>query len=94
MLYYNHQEKGEREMKIQNVIDFYYNQYEKIDVRVEMAGGISGRSAVYSKKEILNFLDGFLDEKIILCSFQTHSYNYATKKTHLLDFPHLYILYQ
>ena len=80
-------------MKIKNVIDFYYSQYEKLNFKIEMVGGLSGRNTVYTKEEVLNFLDGFLDEEVILCSFQTHSYNYATKESRLLDFPHLFILY-
>lgn len=81
-------------MKIKNVIDFYFNQYEKLNFKIEMAGGISGRNAIYTKEEVLNSLYRFLDEEVILCSFQTHSYNYATKESRLLDFPHLFILYQ
>ena len=81
-------------MKIRNVIDFYFNQYEKLSFTIEMVGGLSGRNTVYTKEEVLDFLDGFLDEEVILCSFQTHSYNHATKKSRLLDFPHLFILYQ
>ena len=80
-------------MKVRDTIDFYYNQYKKLSFRIEMMGGLSGRNAVYTKEEVLNFLDGFLDEEVILCSFQTHSYNYATKESRLLNFPHLFILY-
>jgi hypothetical protein len=79
-------------MTIKNVIDFYFNQYETINLCVEMFSGIKGKYHTIAKSEAYDFLAGFLDESVIAVTFQTHYYNKTANYIKECDNPILHIL--
>lgn len=81
-------------MTIKNVIDFYFNQYETINLCVEMFSGIKGKCHTVTKSEAYDFLAGFLDESVIAVNFQTHYYNKTAYYIKKCDNPILHILYK
>lgn len=80
-------------MTIRTIIDFYFSQYETIEIKGEYDKGISGKFYTYTKKEFLETWDEWLDEEVVIVNFQTH---YAYKKTVLdkMEIPKLYFLYK
>lgn len=46
-------------MTIKNVIDFYFNQYETINLCVEMFSGIKGKCHTVTKSEAYDFQQVF-----------------------------------
>lgn len=84
-------------MKIIDVINFYYNHYNKLKLRVEMANGLYDRGAVYTKEEAIDSIEGYFDEEVMMVHLEEYSsyydtYNHAnySKK----DFPSLTIIYK
>lgn len=81
-------------MTIQNIIDFYFSQYEILAIKVEMLGGIRGRYNTYTKEEFLKFINGWNDDEVITASFGTYYTNYATVDCTKKEIPTLYICYK
>lgn len=81
-------------MTIQNIIDFYFSQYETLSIKVEMFSGISGNYNTYTKEDFLKFINGWNDNEIISVIFETHYTNYTTSNYIEKEIPTLYISYK
>lgn len=81
-------------MTIRKIANFYFNNYPKININVEMWGGLRGRYTLYTKKSFEVELNGWLDEEVIIMHFDTHAHNYADGTISKRDYPVLYICYK
>ena len=81
-------------MTVKTLIDFYFTQYEKLDIRFERWGGIKGRYYTYTKKTFYDYSEGWLNEEVMASDFETHTHNYATLETKKLQYPKLYMCYK
>ena len=80
-------------MKIIDVLNFYYANYEVIEIKVETNEGIKGSFHKFTKQEASVFLDGFYDEEAAIIIFQTHN-THCGKISRELEIPLLYILFK
>lgn len=80
-------------MKIIDVINFYYANYDVIEINVEFNEGIKGSYQRFTKQEAYVFLEGFYDEEAVIIIFETHT-TFCGKISHELEVPLLYILYK
>lgn len=80
-------------MKIKDVYEFYFKNYNKIEITIEMIGGIRGKSKIYNYEDFKNFISPWDNEEVIQTSFERH-YTYKKAIKELRDEPFLYILYK
>ena len=80
-------------MTIKNVVDFYFNNYDALEINIEKWNGLEGKSYLLTKKSFYETLSGWLNEEVISVSFETHFTNYSTKEIKECKHPHLYILH-
>lgn len=82
-------------MTIKNIVNFYLDQYQEIDINIEMLGGMKGTEHRYTKetfnKELADFCE---DIEPIAVNFQTHAYNTISGYSFEFDYPKLYITYE
>ena len=79
-------------MTIREVIEFYFKDFDKIEITTEMSNGIRGRGKVFTKEEYINNMEGWIDEEVgevIFEKFYTNSRKIVYKRR----YPHLYIMY-
>jgi hypothetical protein len=83
-------------MTVKTLVDFYFTQYEKLNIKVEMWSGMKGKYTTYTKESFYNCFGDWLNEseKVMTISFQTHYHNYATLETEECPIPMLYICYK
>jgi hypothetical protein len=79
-------------MEIIEALEFYYSKYSLINVKIEMSGGIKGKAVPMTKKEALQSVDGYENEKIVEIIFQTH-HTFDRKAVKKMENPFLYIMY-
>ena len=79
-------------MKVKEILDFYFSKYEEINVRMEMAEGIEGRSHLCHRNDLSSF-EPWYDNEVLTISCQTH-YIHIREDRGILKYPHLYILYK
>lgn len=80
-------------MTIKDVVDFYFNNYKVLEINIEKWNGLRGKNYLFTKESFYEKLSGWLNEKVISVSFETHFTNYATKEIKECEHPHLYILH-
>lgn len=88
-------------MTVKSVTDFYFEQFEKIEIRIEMSGGIEarGRVPIYTKEEWEKFIEGFEDNEVVEVIFSSHythcgEWGQAMIAEEKMAVPHMFILYK
>ena len=79
-------------MKIIEVLEFYYSKYSVINVKIEMSGGIKGKTESMAKKEAFQSVDGYEDQKAVKVIFETY-YTFNGEAVEKIKIPFLYIMY-
>lgn len=81
-------------MTIKTLVDFYFAQYKKLDIKFELWGGLRGRYYTYTKKTFYDDFEEWLNEKVMTSNFETCTHNYVTLETKKLQHPKLYMCYK
>ena len=79
-------------MTLKNVIDFCYASSPVIEVRIEMSGGMHGKTHVYDYNQAREFIKDCEDAEAAVMDFELYNrWNGAT--TNKLNYPRLYVSY-
>lgn len=82
-------------MTVKKVIDFYFMEYEKMMVKVEMLNGIEGKCHKVTKEDFYKLFGDWNNETAIKVHFETHNTHWDNGRTECIerDLPFLYICY-
>lgn len=78
-------------MTVKDIIEFYFSQYETINVMIELLGGLRGKYHLFSKDEYYNLFSNWNNEKPISVSFSTY-YIFKGEEARKLEYPQLNII--
>lgn len=78
-------------MTVRDIIEFYFSQYETINVKLQLLGGLHGKYYLLTKNEYYNLFSAWNNEKPISTSFSTY-HIFKGEEARKLEFPQLNII--
>lgn len=78
-------------MTVKDIIEFYFSQYETINVKLQLLGGVHGKYYLFTKEEYYNLFSAWNNEKPISTSFSTY-HIFKGEEARKLEFPQLDII--
>ncbi len=79
-------------MTIRTALETFFATNFKLKIRVELLDGILAKEGkLFTKKEAFEYLEGWLDEKVVYIEYEEYFGNKGN--WHKLNFPLLYLKY-